>query len=129
RAGYRRRLIGPGKEVGVGERSFAPPAQFVRRLEPFERGGERGRRGVDRKLRVIDATELFDAGKHVHEGLAWPRNVEEGVTLRGHFAEPPADEQDEVGALHPREKLGIGSDAEVARVAGMRGIEQMRAAE
>src|SRR5262249_56181138 len=98
-------------------RGFAAPARLLRRLEPFERGGEGGRRGVDRELRAVDATELFDAGKHVHEGLTRPRNVDEGVTLRGQFAQPPADEQDEIGALHAREKFTIGSDSDVARVA------------
>src|SRR5262249_52377161 len=90
-------LVVPAGEAGVGERGLAAPPRFLRRLEPFERGVEGGRRGVDRELRAIDATELFDAGKHVHEGLTWPRNVDEGVTLRGQFAQPPADEQDEIG--------------------------------
>ncbi len=70
---------------------------------------------------AIDAAELFDAGKHVHEGLARPRNVEERVALRGHLAEPAADEQDEVGGLHAREQFRIRSDAEIAGVAGMHG--------
>src|SRR5258708_35957379 len=71
----------------------------------------------------VRPAELLDAGKHVHERLAWRRNLEKRVTLRRHFAQPAANKQDEIGTLHTCEKLGISSDAEVAGATGMRGAD------
>ena len=111
------------------DRRLVGPAQVVRRLQAFERGRERRRRGVDRKLGAVDAAKLGDVREHVHELLRRRRNVEQRVALRRHLAEPAADQDDEVGALHPRQQLGIGADAEVARIARVVGVEQVRAAE
>src|SRR5258708_30454985 len=73
----------------------------------------------------VRPAELLDAGKHVHERLAWRRNLEKRVTLRRHFAQPAANKQDEIGTLYTCEKLGIWSDAEVARITGMRGVDEV----
>src|SRR5262249_2989405 len=121
-------LVGPGEKVGMRDGGFVAPSGLARRLQRFERGGKDGRRGVDRKMRAVDAAEFFDSGKHVHQGLARRRNVEKGVTARGHFAQPPADEQDEIGGLYTREEFGIGADAEIAGIAGMLGVDEMGAA-
>jgi hypothetical protein len=79
-------------------------------------------------MRVVDAAEFFHPGINVHEGLARSGNAEQCVALRGLLAQAASDQQDEVGAFHPRQQFGIGSDAEIARVAGMRRRKQMGAA-
>ena len=78
-------------------------------------------------MRAIDAAEFLDTRKHVHERLARSRNVKKRVALRRHLTEPPADEQDEVGTLHPGEQFGIRSNAEIAGIAGMLGVDEVRA--
>src|SRR5260370_11656095 len=74
---------------------------------------------------LVVPCERFDAGKRLYERLAGRRNREKRVTLRRHFAQPAANKQDEIGTLHTCEKLGIWSDAKVARVTGMRGVDEV----
>ena len=78
-------------------------------------------------MRAVDAAELLGARMDMHELRARPRNIDQRVALRGNFAEPAADQQDEIGVLDARDQLGIGADAEVAGVAGMQRIEQRQA--
>src|SRR5271169_385088 len=100
-----------------------------RKLKGLDRRGEgRGRR-MDRQMRAVDAAELLRARMHVDEGRLRPRNVEQRVTLRRQLAEPPADDDDEVGGSDAREEFWIGTNAEVACVARMQLIEQIAAAE
>ena len=51
------------------------------------------------KLRAIDAAELFGARMHMDERHLRPRNIEQRVALRRQFAEPPADQDDQIGDL------------------------------
>jgi hypothetical protein len=57
------------------------------------------------------------------------RNVEQRVALARHLAEPPADQQHEIGRLHARDQLRIDAGAEIARVGRMRRRKQRHAAE
>jgi hypothetical protein len=121
---------GPSCEV-VGVRDFGVfrPRQRGRRLQAFERGGEGGRRSVDRKMRVIDAAEFLRAGMHMHQRLLRAGNVEQRVTLARHLAHPSADQQQHVGILDARDDFRVGADAEIAGVTRMRLVEEMTAAE
>ena len=78
---------------------------------------------------MIDAAEFFRARMHMHQlGLRFG-DIEHAVALRRHFAETPADQQHQVGALHARQQFRIWPDAEIAGVAGMQRVEQMPASE
>ena len=128
-AGLRRRLLGPVEIIGVRGLGLRAPGNLVRRLQAFQRRGKAGRRRVDRQMRMIDAAELLGAGMHMHERLPRARNVEQRIALRGDFAEPAADQHDQVGRLDAREQLRIDAEADVAGVARMQRIDQMGAAE
>ena len=80
-------------------------------------------------MRAVDTAELLGARMHVHERHLRAGNVEQRVALRRQFAEPAADHDDEIGRLDALEQFRIGTDAEIAGVAGMQRIEQMAAAE
>ena len=128
-ARHRRRLFAPRHVVGVRDRGVRAPANLVRRLQPFERRGERRRRGIDREMRTIDAAKFLRIGMHVHERLLRVRNFKQRVALRRHFAEPCADGDDHIRRLHARQQLRIDADAKIAGVTGVQRIHQMRAAE
>src|SRR6185503_20864533 len=106
----------PGKKVGMRGVAVAAPADLFWRLQAVQGRAESGRRRVDGEMRMIDASEFVSAGVHMHEFGLRLRNIEHAVALRRHFADAPANQQDEVGALHAREQFWIWSDAEVARV-------------
>ena len=108
RARHRRGGVGPGQEIVVGDRRLASPAQLARRLEPLERGGESGWCGVDRQMCAVDAAELLDAGKNVHQGLPRPGNVDQRVALRGHFPEPPPTRRMRSAPFTRAVSLGLG---------------------
>ena len=63
------------------------------------------------------------------ERLLRHRHVEQGVALRRPFAEPAAEQQHEVGRLHARQQLRIGTAGEVAGIARMQRVHDMGAAE
>ena len=128
-ARHRGGLVGPGQEVGMRRRRRRGPGRRRRGRETLERGRKGGRRCVDGQRRAIDPAELLDAGIDMHERLRRARDVEQRVALRGHLAEPAADQDDEIGLLHAREQLRVRADAEVAGVAGVPGVEEMRPAE
>ena len=65
----------------------------------------------------------------MHEGLTRGGNIEKRVALRGLLAQAAADQDDDVGGVDAREKFRIGPDAEIAGIAGVVGIEEMRAPE
>ena len=65
----------------------------------------------------------------MHQRLARARNVEQRIALRGDFAEPAADQHDQVRRLDAREQLRIDAEADVAGIARMQRVDQMRAAE
>ena len=127
--GWLGRLLGPGEVVVMRGLGLGAPADLVRRLQPFERGRKAGRRGVDREVGPVDAAELAGVRMHVDEFHLRVRNVEQRVALRRHLAEPPADQQHQVGALDARDHFRVRPDAEIAGVAGMRGGKEMQAAE
>src|SRR5262249_10801878 len=97
--------------------------------QAFECSRKGGRRGIDGEGRAVDAAKLLDAGIDMYERLLRPGDVDEGVALGGHFAEPAANQDDEIGVLYARKEVWVRSDAEVAGVAGMLRIEEMRPAE
>src|SRR5215213_8450647 len=109
--------------------SFSVSYGFVRLRPCIKRRRKRRRRGMDGKVRAVHPAELLGARMHVHEGLPRRRNVEDGVALRRQLAEPPADQQNEIGGLGARDEFRIGAVAELARVTGMQRIKQMRAPE
>ena len=80
-------------------------------------------------MRTVDAAELLGARMHMHERRLRARNVEQRVALRRQLAEPPADDDDEIGGFDARQQFRIGADAEVAGVTGMGLVEQRAAAE
>ena len=84
---------------------------------------------MDGECRAVDAAKLLGARMHVHERLFRGGNVEQAVALRGHFAEPAADQHDQVGRFYVFEEFWIGPDAEVAGIVGMELVEQHCAAE
>ena len=128
-AGLRRRLLGPVQIVVVRGLGLRAPGNLVRRLQAFQRRGKAGRRRVDGQMRMIDAAELLGAGMDMHEGLPRPGNVEQRIALRGNFAEPAADQHDQVGRLDAGEQLRIDAEADVAGVARVQRVDQMGAAE
>jgi hypothetical protein len=65
---------------------------------------------------------------HMHEGLPRRRDVEQRIALRGHLAHAPAGEDHQIGSLDAREKFRVRRDAEIAAIARMQRVEQMRAA-
>ena len=65
----------------------------------------------------------------MHQRLARPGNVEQRIALRGNFAEPAADQHDQIRRLDAREQLRIDAEADVAGIARMQRVDQMRAAE
>src|SRR5439155_7711334 len=81
------------------------------------------------KVRTIDAAEFLRARMDMHKGLARPRNDEQRVALRGHLAEPAANQNDQIGRLDARQELRIRPDAEVAGVACVPPVHQVAAAE
>ena len=76
---FRPRLLGTGPSLTVTtqpnpERAaecfgIVRPGRIGGRRQAVERGGEGGRRGVDGKVRAVDAAKLFDA--RVHAVLIW----------------------------------------------------------
>src|SRR5262249_15582688 len=126
RARHRRGLIGPGDEVGVRGWRRRGPGGRVRARQAFEWSRKGGPRGMDGEGRAVDAAKLLDAGIDMYERLLRPGDVDEGVALGGHFAEPAANQDDEIGVLYARKEFWVRSDAEVAGVAGMLRIEEMR---
>src|SRR4029077_17425798 len=67
------RLVGPGAIIGVGGLSLRAPADFVGRLQAFERGCEGRGRSIDCEMRMVDATKFLRAGMDMHECLEWSR--------------------------------------------------------
>ena len=70
--------------------------------------------------RLIQPAEFFGGGVDMDEIGARVGDVEQGETLRGNFAEPPAEQDGEVGIPDARDQLRIGTDAEIAGVARVR---------
>jgi hypothetical protein len=68
-------------------------------LNAFERGGEGRRRRIDGKVRPVDVAKLVRIRIDVDEFRLRIRNVQQRIALARHFAEPPADQQDEIGRL------------------------------
>src|SRR4029077_15763538 len=83
----------------------------------------------DRQIGTIDAAEFLRARMDVDELDLRIWDAEQGVALRGQLAEPAAHQHDEIGRLDAREQLRVGTDAEIAGVARMGGVEEMRAPE
>src|SRR5215208_7898188 len=96
-----------------------PPLRRARRLPFTERGQEGGRGAMDTKMRPVHPAELLGARMHVHESLPRRWDVEHGVALRRQFAEPAANQQNEIRRLGARHEFRIGAVAELARVTGM----------
>src|SRR5687768_12935685 len=66
---------------------------------------------------------------HVDELHLRRRDVEQRVTLRWQFAEPAADQNDEIALLDERHEFWIWTNAEVTGVTRVLCIEEMAAAE
>jgi hypothetical protein len=79
------------------------------------------------QVRPVEPAELLGARMHMDEPRARTRDVHQRIGLRGNFSHAAADEQDQIGVLETRQQLGIGTDPEVAGVAGMQRIEQRQA--
>ena len=65
----------------------------------------------------------------MHQRLPRAGNVEQRIALRRDFAEPAADQHDQVGCLDARQQLRIDAEADVAGVARMQRVDQVGAAE
>ncbi len=65
----------------------------------------------------------------VDQGFGRLRLVQQGVALGRVLAHARADHQQQVGVLDPRHQLGVGPQAEVARIAGVVVADQILAAE
>ena len=83
---------------------------------------------MDRQVGPIETPEFLGAGMDMHQLGLRAGNVEQAVALRSELAEASADQQDQIGILDARDKLGIGADTKVARVARMQRIEQRQPA-
>ena len=88
------RLFGPGQIVGMSGLGVA--RRSADEGQAFQRCRKRRRRRINRKVRTIDAAELFGARMHVHARHLRPGNIEEGVMLRGQFAQASADNDRQV---------------------------------
>jgi hypothetical protein len=91
--------------------------------------GELRHAGVDRQRRLVDPAEFLGARMNVHERLLGDRDVEQRVAGSRHLAKAGADDDQQVGVLHPRGELGIDADTDVARIIRMAVVEQVLAAE
>ena len=95
--GHLNRLL-PRFVVGAcAARPFVP--RWLDRLERARRRGEFRHAGIDQQVGLIDAPELFGAGVHVDELLLRPRHVDQRVVDRRPFAEPRADDEQQVASL------------------------------
>ena len=81
------------------------PADVVGRRKAFQRRRKRRRRGVDGKMRPVDAAKLLGARMHMHQRLPRRRNVEHGVALRRQLAEAAADQHDQIGRFGARHQF------------------------
>ena len=89
---------------------------------------KRDRRGVDRQMRPIHPAEFLGAGMNVHQLGQRRGAVEQRIALRRNFAEPPADQHQQIRRLGARHQLRIRPEPEIAGVARMQRIEQRAAA-
>src|ERR1700730_6767594 len=111
--------ISPGKELGVRITGAIGPDNLARRLHHLKRGREANGRCIYRKLRVIDFAELARIRMDMHQLLSRRRDFKERVALRRHLGQASTYEQDQIRLLDAGDELWIGSDAEIAGVAGV----------
>ena len=120
----------PGEEGlvrGAGPRS---PGDLRRGgCERFEGGDEGRRAGIDGERRPVDAAKLLGAGMDVDERLARFGNVDQRIARGRHLAEPSADEEEDIGLLHPLGERRVDADADVAGIVRMVVVEEHLAAE
>src|SRR5258706_7774614 len=64
----------------------------------------------------------------MNQGLARLRDLEQRIGARRHFAEPRADDEQQVRLFHALRELRIKADADIARIARAAVVEQILAA-
>ena len=72
--------------------------------------------GADRQVGVIDAAELVGVGVDVDQDLAGMVGRDQLVAVGGRFAEPGADDDQQVGVADALLELGVGAVAELAGI-------------
>ena len=77
-------------------------------------------------MRPVHPADFLCAGMDVHEFRLWRRAREQRIALRGNFAEPPADQHQQIGSLGAGHQFRVGAEPEVAGIERMQGIEQRR---
>src|SRR5690606_31462929 len=77
----------------ISIRAFCPfcPAWIVDRLKRCGRACKGWHGGIDRKIGMINASELFSAGMNMNEFLLWDGYVNQFIALGGHFAKTSAN--------------------------------------
>ena len=127
-AGLRRGCGGPGEKIGVGGLGAVAPCRFRRDRQALQRRDKAVRRGVDRQMRPVHPADFLGAGMDVHQFRLRRRTRKQRIALRRNFAEPPADQHQQIGGLGARHQFRIGAEPEIAGIERMQGIEQRRAA-
>ena len=84
---------------------------------------------VDHEVGVVHAAQLFGARVNVHELLRRDGRRDEAVAARRDFAEPRAENDDQIRILDALGQFWIDADADIARIKRMRIVEQILRAE